>query len=117
MFSSISVYVVPKEHVEQFLRVQRELLAIYQDEGCLDEATFAPVDLGAKYGCTTFDGALQTTSDEQVFVSVSRFHNRAHHDEVMDRVDADPRMSQLYTVVTKILDTGRVVRGEFERVV
>jgi hypothetical protein len=50
MYSSISIYVVPKENVEQFLRVQRETLAIYQEEGCLDEVTFAPVDLRAKYG-------------------------------------------------------------------
>lgn len=117
MFSSISIYVVPKENVEQFLKVQREALAIYQDEGCLDEVTFAPVDLSAKYGCSTFDDALKTGPDELVFMTMSKFHNRAHHDEVMAKVDADPRLSQLYTVVSKILDTGRVVRGEFERVV
>jgi uncharacterized protein YbaA (DUF1428 family) len=117
MFSSIAIYVVPEEHVEQFLRVQRETLAIYQDEGCLDEVTFAPVDLHAKYGCTTFDSVLGTAPGEQVFVSVSKFHNRAHHDEVMEKVDADPRLAQLYTELSKLLDTGRIVRGEFERVV
>jgi uncharacterized protein YbaA (DUF1428 family) len=117
MFSSISIYIVPKENADQFVRVQREALAILQDEGCLDEMTFEPADLSSKYGCTAFDQALAAGPEERVFVSVSKYANRAHHDEVMEKVDADPRLSQLHTEMGKILDTGRIVRGEFERAV
>jgi hypothetical protein len=35
----------------------------------------------------------------------------------MGLVDADDRISGLYEEVTTLLDVGRVVRGEFERVV
>jgi uncharacterized protein YbaA (DUF1428 family) len=115
MFSSISIYIVPSENADQFVRVQREALAILQDEGCLDEMTFAPADLSSKYGCAAFDRSVGAGPDEQVFVSVSKYHNRAHHDEVMEKVDADPRLSQLHLEMSKLLDTGRIVRGEFER--
>ncbi len=51
-----------------------------------------------------------------MFIGISRFADRAHHDRVMEQVDSDPRIAELYAEVMAILDVGRIVRGEFERV-
>lgn len=117
MFTSIYVYRVPRQNSEAFLQVQREAAAIYQEYGALDDETFAPVNLESKYGCIAFPGALEVGEDEELFVSLSRFRDRSHHDEVMGLVDADGRIELLYEQVTGLLDVGRVVRGEFQRVV
>ena len=61
--------------------------------------------------------ALEVGEDEVLFIGLSRFHDRAHHDRVMAQVDADERIGELYGQVTRLLDVGRVLRGEFERAV
>lgn len=117
MFTSIYIYRVPRKNVDAFLRVQQEAAEIYQRYGALADETFAPVNLEAKYGCMSFGDTLSVGEDEEVFVSLSRFRDRAHHDEVMAQADSDERISELYDEVTTLIDIGRVVRGEFERVV
>ena len=115
MFTSIYIYRVPRKNVEAFLRVQQEAASIYRRYGALDDETFAPVDLQAKYGCMAFSDAFGVGKDEEVFVGLSRFRDRAHHDQVMAQVDSDDRIGELYDKVMALLDVGRVVRGEFER--
>lgn len=117
MFTTIYIYRVPRRNVEAFLRVQREAAAIYREFGALDDETLAPVNLEPKYGCSAFPASLDVEDGEEVFISLSRFRDRAHHDEVMGLVDADERIDRLYEEVTMLLDVGRVVRGEFGRVV
>lgn len=117
MFTSIYIYRVPKENVDEFVRIQKEAAEIYQRYGALADETYAPVNLEAKYGCVSFSEALDVGEDEEVFIGISRFRDRAHHDQVMSQVDSDSRIGDLYNEVTKLLDIGRVVRGEFERVI
>lgn len=117
MFTSIYIYPVPRENVDAFLLVQREAATIYQQYGALDDETYAAVDLDSKYGCGAFVDVFDIKDDEEVFIGFSRFRDRAHHDEVMAKVDSDQRINELYDKVTTLLDVGRVVRGEFERVV
>lgn len=117
MYTAIYIYRVPSENVEAFLKVQREAAAIYLQHGALDDETLAPSHLEAKYGCVAFPDALEAGQGEEVFVSLSRFRDRAHHEEVMGRVDADDRIDDLYEEITGLMDVGRVARGEFSRVV
>ena len=117
MFISIYLYRVPRENVEVFLRVQRDAAEIYRRYGAIDDVTFAPANLEAKYGCDGFTGALDIREGEEVFIGMSSFHDRLHHDTVMEQVDQDERIRELYEEVACLLDVGRVVRGEFERVV
>ena len=116
MFISIYVYRVPRENVDVFLRVQRDAAEIYRRCGAIDDVTFAPVNLEAKYGCAGFTGVFDIRDGEEVFVGLSSFHDRAHHDTVMVQVNRDEQISELYEEVASLLDVGRVVRGEFERV-
>jgi uncharacterized protein YbaA (DUF1428 family) len=116
MFISIYIYRVPRENVGVFLRVQRDASEIYRRHGAIDDVTFAPVNLEAKYGCAGFTDALDIREEEEVLIGLSSFHDRPHHDTVMAQVDRDERISELYEAVASLLDVGRVVRGEFERV-
>jgi uncharacterized protein YbaA (DUF1428 family) len=117
MFSSIYMYRVPRENFEAFLRVQREAAVIYQEYGALGDETFAPANLKPKYGCIAFPAAFEVKEGEELLISLSRFRDRAHHDEIMKLVDADDRIDRLYEQVTRLVEVDRVVRGEFERVV
>ena len=117
MYTSLYIYRVPRDNVAAFLCVQREAAAIYCQYGALGDETFGPCNLEAKYGCMPFPAAFELEEGEDVFVSLSRFRDLAHHDEVMSRVDADDRIGELYEQVTGLLDIRRVMRGEFERVV
>jgi len=117
MYTSIYIYRVQRDRVTAFLRVQREAAAIYCQYGALDDETFAPCSMEAKYGCIPFAAAFEVEAGEEMFVSLSRFRDSAHHNEVMGRVDVDDRIIELYEEMTSLLDVGRVVRGEFERVV
>lgn len=114
MYVSVYIYRVPRENVAGFLHVQKEAAAIYQRYGALVDETYGLVPLEAKYGCSTFPQALDVGKGEEVFFGLSRFRDRAHHDEVMAQVDRDERINELYDEVTKLVDVARVVRGEFE---
>lgn len=117
MFASIYIYRVPRENVKAFLRIQRQAAEIYREYGALDDETFGPVDLEAKYGCGAFANGLALAEGEDVLIGISRFRDQAHHEEVMEQVGSAPRINELYDEVTALLDVGRIVRGEFERVV
>jgi uncharacterized protein YbaA (DUF1428 family) len=73
--------------------------------------------MSAEYGCLGFDKAIQLGRDEEVSVSVSHFRNRAHHDEVMARVDTGPRIDRLRKEIQWVVDLGRIARGEFAHAV
>ena len=117
MYTSIYVYRVPRKNVEAFLRIQQKAASIYRRYGALRDESFAPVHLEAKYGCVSFSDTFRVEEGEQVFIGMSRFRDRAHHDEVMARVDSDQVINELYESMTALIDLGCVVRGEFERVV
>jgi hypothetical protein len=39
-----------------------------------------------------------------------------NHDTVMEKIDTDKEIEELYNEITKVIDVRRVVRGEFEKV-
>jgi uncharacterized protein YbaA (DUF1428 family) len=117
MYSSIYVYVVPCESVARFLEIQREAAEICLRCGALDDLTFAPTNLDAKYGCSPFAGVVPVQPDERLFISVGKFRDQAHHDTVMQRVDRDPRINELNLEIDRILDVSRITRGEFQRII
>jgi uncharacterized protein YbaA (DUF1428 family) len=117
VFSSVYIYPVPESRIDDFRRIQAAALRIYREYGAIDDATYRPFDISAKYGCLGFDSAIELKPGEIVCISVSFFRDRSHHDEVMERVDNDPRITDLYEEITQVLDVARVLRGEFERIV
>lgn len=117
MYTVIYLFRVPRSNVDAFSRVQREAGEIYKRYGALDDETLAPFNLEANYGCSGFASVVELKGDEELWVGLSRFRDRDHHDEVMIKVDADPQINDLYAEMLTLLDMSRVVRGEFERAV
>jgi uncharacterized protein YbaA (DUF1428 family) len=117
LYAAIYVYVVPCENVARFLEIQREAAEICLRYGAIDDLTFAPTNLDAKYGCSPFGGVVPLQPSERLFISVGKFRDRAHHDEVMTRVDRDPRINELNYEIVRLLDVSRITRGEFQRIV
>ncbi len=116
MYTVIYLFRVPKPNVAAFSRVQQEAGEIYKQYGALDDKTLAPVSLEANYGCSGFSSVTELREDEELFVGLSCFRNRTHHDEVMAKVNADAQIDALYTETLTLIDMSRVVRGEFEEV-
>ncbi|HLZ55516.1 MAG TPA: DUF1428 family protein [Ktedonosporobacter sp.] len=117
MYMSIYFYRVPRQHVESFLRIQREAAELYRQLGALDDMTLQGHELAAKYGCLAFDKAIELGEDEVAFVGISIFRDQQHHEEVMRLADVHERMNQLYQEVASLVDIGSIIRGEFARVV
>ena len=115
MYTVIYLFPVARANVEGFFRVQREAGAIYKRYGALDDETLAPLNLEAAYGCAGFGSVFELKENEELFIGLSRFRDRNHHDEVMAKVDADPKIGDLYTEMLTLIDMSRTVRGEFER--
>ena len=116
MYRSFYIFRVPKQHVEAFVRINQEAIAIYRRYGALEGGLMGAAQLDAKYRCTGWADALQAGEDEAVFVSFDGFRDAAHHQEVMAKVDADPRINELFAELQKLIDLSNVLRGEFEDV-
>lgn len=115
MYIVFNIYRVPKVHVPAFLRIQAAAAQVYKREGALDDATFVPADLGTLYGCLPLSTAIEVADDEAMLIGISTFQDRAHHNLVMVRVDADPQINALFAEVQQVLTLERVLRAVFER--
>lgn len=112
----VSVFRMAPERVNVFIEIQRAAARIYVEHGALDDETLGAVDLSARYGCRGFAEAVDA-GDDAVLVGLTRFRDRAHHDEVMERVNADPRIDALFDQVSAVIEVSNVALGEFERII
>ncbi len=114
MYTSIYIYRIKKESVEEFLAIEREAGKVYIEHGAIFCDIYRASKLTAMYGCVAFTEAMDVDEDEEVLVGLSSFDDQAHHDRTMCQVDSDPRIQDLFARVTKVLVLDRTVRGEFE---
>jgi uncharacterized protein YbaA (DUF1428 family) len=117
LYCVIYIFRVPRKNVEAFLRIQGEASEIYLRYGSLGEETLASTGSVAKYGCIPFFNTVELNEDEDIFLSISHFRDKAHHDQVMAQIDLDPNIDRLYREITNLVDIDRVVRGEFKQVI
>ncbi len=117
MYASIYFHRVPRKSAEAFIRIVGAAADIYRRHGALDCVAYAPTRVEAKYGCAAIRDAIDVSKDEVLFVELNEFLDQRHHDDVMAEVDADPQIDRLYSELASILDTSRIARAEFERVV
>lgn len=117
MFTVAYLYRIDERVVDDFLRIQRDAAAIYVEHGALEDETLVGVDLAAQYGCQGFGDAIGAAAGQRVFIGLARFRDRTHHDEVMERVDADPRIDALFAEVGDVVSIAEIARGEFDRIV
>lgn len=117
MFAAIYFYKIPKDRIDQFLSIQKQAADIYRRHGAIDDATFAPSNLAARYGCTSLLSDFTLEPNEELFFSVGLFKSKEDHDSIMLRLDSDPEILSLYEETCKVMDVSRILRGEFNRIV
>jgi len=97
--------------------VQKKSAEIYKRNCAIDDWTFGPENLKAKYGCVSFVQEIHVDAGEELFFSLSLFNSKVDHDKIMSLVDKDPEIEKLYDQVCSLIDLSKVVRGEFNRLV
>lgn len=114
MYLEIYLYPVLEENKEQFLKINREAERIYKEFGAIESDTFTAVSIQPVYGCSGMVSAVELRESEVLMLEINRYHNKAHHSQVMEKVDNDDQIEKLYNQMTKVIDMSRTVRGEFE---
>lgn len=116
MYCAVYLYPVAKVNEQKFIDINKSAGRIYMKYGAVNDQTFQGSLVEEMYGCQGMVAAVELHENEKVMLGISTFHSKAHHDEVMDRVDQDEEVNELYLEMTKTIDISRVVRGEFEEV-
>lgn len=104
---------VPRAREEEFRTVVYRAIEVFRRHGAIGGTVFEMADPTAKYGCSAIETSVDLAEGEVLYAELAYFHDRAHYDEIMPRVDADPELAELYDVLIHTVDIARIVRGEF----
>ncbi|WP_033541543.1 DUF1428 family protein [Planococcus sp. CAU13] len=113
MYLEIYLYPVLEDNKEQFLKINCEAERIYKEYGALESQTFAAASIQPEYGCAGMVSAVELREGEVLMLETNRYHSKAHQSEVLEKVDQDDRIGELYEQMTNVIEMGRTVRGEF----
>jgi uncharacterized protein YbaA (DUF1428 family) len=116
MYNVLYLYPVLKQKKDLFIEINKKASIIYKEYGAIEDDTYQSTFIDAMYGCKGMESSVELQENETLMCSVSAFTNKHHHDIVMEKVDSDHRIEELYTEMIKVIDMSRVVRGEFEKV-
>jgi uncharacterized protein YbaA (DUF1428 family) len=116
MLTTLNLIPVARNQVASLLASEHAAGAIYREYGGLGGEILMSSNLEPTYGCAAFPTTLALQEDELVLVVLDRFRDRAHYEQVMEKVDADPRIGEIFAGFTALVDLRRVVRGAFEEV-
>ncbi|WP_077618226.1 DUF1428 family protein [Bacillus sinesaloumensis] len=116
MYNVIYLYPVLVQEKERFVEINKKASIIYKEYGAIEDETYQSTFIDAIYGCKGMNGAVELHENETLMCSISTFTNKQHHDIVMEKVDSDQRIEELYNEMINVIDMSRVVRGEFEKV-
>ena len=116
MYNVLYLYPVLKQNKKRFIEINKMASLIYKEYGAIKDDTYQSTFIDAIYGCKGMDSSVELQENETLMCSVSTFNNKHHHDVVMEEVDADHRIEELYNEMLNVIDMSRVVRGEFEKV-
>ncbi|MBL8530559.1 MAG: DUF1428 family protein [Hyphomonadaceae bacterium] len=105
------VLAVPKQNLDAYKDMARKACEVWLEHGATGYVEAVADDV--PYGeLTSFPRAVMANDDEIVVFSYALYQSRAHRDEVMARVMADPRMkNQEYA---QVFDGKRMIWGGFE---
>ncbi|WP_416144654.1 DUF1428 family protein [Planococcus koreensis] len=113
MYLEIYLYPVLEENRERFLKINREAEQIYKVYGALESETYAAASTEPEYGCLGMASAVELRDSEVLMLEINRYHHQVHQRQVLEKVDKDERIENLYDQMTKVIDISRTVRGEF----
>jgi uncharacterized protein YbaA (DUF1428 family) len=113
MYIEIYLYPVLEENQERFLEINREAERIYKEYGAIESDTYIAAAIQPEYGCAGMVSAVELHENEILMLEINRYHNKEHHRHVLEKVDNDEQIGELYRQMTKVIDMSRTVRGEF----
>ncbi|ANW22590.1 DUF1428 family protein [Streptomyces clavuligerus] len=116
MYLVVYLHRVPRSREEVFRAVVHRANEVFRRHGAIGATLLEMSDPRAKYGCSGLLDGVDLTPDEVLYVELNHFHDRAHFEEVMPKVDIDPELEELYKTFVETLDTSRILRGEFSTV-
>lgn len=116
MYRVIYLYPVPKPNMNKFIQINKKASLIYKQHGAVEDDTFQSTFVDSVYGCVGMRSSVRLDKNEMLMVSISTFHDQDHHNRVMEKVDNDKEIIDLYHEMLTVIDMSRVVRGEFEKV-
>ncbi|CAM5214807.1 hypothetical protein UACE39S_05091 [Ureibacillus acetophenoni] len=94
---------------------RRHLLFIYKEYGAIEDDTYQSTFIQAIYGCKGMDTSVELNENETLMCSVSTFNDKHHHDIVMEKVDSDHRIEELFNEMIKVIDIRMVAGGKLKR--
>jgi uncharacterized protein YbaA (DUF1428 family) len=104
---------VPKARETEFRTVVHQAIEVFRRHGAIGGTVMEMADPAAKYGCSAIETCIDVADDEVLYAELAFFHDRAHYDEVMPKVDADPELERLYDTLVTTVDISRIARAEF----
>jgi uncharacterized protein YbaA (DUF1428 family) len=105
---------VPKKNLEKYREMARKSAEVWREYGALEYREWVADDV--KPGeVTSFPQSVLLKEDETVIFAWAVYKSRAHRDEVMAKVMADPRMKM--DPATLPFDGKRMFWGGFEQLV
>lgn len=117
MYTIWFLHRVPETRADDFVDVVARAIGVFRRHGALGGSVYAMADPTAKYGCSAVEACVDVAPDEVLFAETAYFRDRAHYDQVMPLVDADPELEELYEVLISTIDIARTARAEFTSVV
>jgi len=116
VYSVIYLYPVSLVKKAKFISINKQAAEIYVEYGALSDETFEPVNIENVYGCMGIGQTVELLENETLMFSITSFHDKKHHDDVLKKVDEDPRINTLFNEMKETIELSRIVRGEFSRI-
>jgi uncharacterized protein YbaA (DUF1428 family) len=117
-YLQLYLYRVPKNGVKEFLEISARVRTIYEKHGARGEELFQLADGARRYGLTGISDVVSTNEGCELWVGLNFYESSKRCEEIMDAVDADPEIDELFKRAVNLIGSAdRVIRGEFDGVV
>jgi uncharacterized protein YbaA (DUF1428 family) len=104
---------VPKKKIAEYRRQARRFGKLWMEHGALEYVECVADDV-KKGKVTSFPRSVELKRNETVVLAWLGFKSRAHHDRVMKKAMADPKMQKLMDPGQMVFDGMRMFWGDFE---
>ncbi len=116
-YLQLYIYRVQQGHREEFLNIMRKARQIYHKYGADGEELFFLHNRKSKYGLKGLWEVLPAAEGEEIWIGLDCYQNVKQCEEVMKKVNADPKIDPLYERIIQLVGSAsHIVRGEFEQV-
>lgn len=110
------LYRVPRKNHDAMLELERQIDSGWREHGILSSEFFQLTPHETVKGFTNFAERMSAQDDEEVWIEVQRYRNRAHRDEIFEAIRKDMPMLQLFGKWYGLVTPGEnSVMGDFSK--